>query len=144
MNFYIDTRKSALQNPVLSVTNTTMDDSGLSFVSGDKIPIVIQFTNNGTLDTSLATTGSNSSSYFMAIGDKGATTPYTSTTNFFISHSWGITGSLDLSTGGITGSFAGADDIAATLQFSVYTPSGSNNRTTYMLRNISLYNAVDN
>lgn len=141
---YIDTSKAPTLNPVLSQTNNTPDSSELNFVSGDKFPVTVFFVNGGILDTSLATTGSTSSSYYLAIGDATSNTPLTSTNRFYISHSYGVTCSLDLSTAGITGSFGTTNDyVTKTMQLSVYSPSGSTTRRTYMLRSVNIYDAVD-
>lgn len=144
VTLYIDTSKSPVLNPVLSVTNTVPDSSELNFVSGDKFPISIFFVNNGVIDTDLPVTTSLSSSFYLALGDQALAAPIASTNQFYISHSYGVSCSLDLSTDAVTGSFNGADYVTKTLQLSVYTPSGSSNRRTYMLRKVNLYNAVDN
>lgn len=143
LNLYIDLNKSPVLNPILSVTNNTPDSSEIQFVSGDKMPVSVFFVNNGSIDTTIPTTGSNSSSFYLAIGDP-STTPLTYTNNFYISHSYCVTCSLDLNTAGITGSFGTDDYITRTMQLSVYTPSGSSFRRTYMLRNVNIFNAVDN
>lgn len=145
LTLYVDTSKAPNANPVLSLANNNPDDSVLSFVSGDKVPVNIVFVNGGDYDTSVVVTGSSSSSYYLAIGTPTGTTPYTSTTRFYISQSWGITGSIDLSVGGVTGSFSSTDDyIDPTMQLSIYNPSGSANRRTVMLKKVRIYNAVDN
>lgn len=143
LNLYIDTTKSPVLNPVLSIINNNPDSSELNFVSGDKFPVTIQFVANGAVDTSIPVTGSASSSYYLALGSPTSATPLTSTNRFFISHSYGVSCSLDFNTAGVTGSFGSDDYISRTLQLSVYTPSGSTNRRTYMLRNVNVYNAVD-
>jgi len=145
LNLYIDVNKAPTLNPVLSITNNNPDSSDLTFVSGDKFPVSIFFVNGGLLDTTIPVTGSASSSFYLAIGEQTSTTPLTSTTAFYISQSYGITGSLDLNTAGITGSFSSGDEYTTkTLQLSVYTPSGSANRRTYMLKKCKIMNAVDN
>lgn len=144
LNLYIDTLKSPVLNPVLSVTNNNPDSSDLNFVSGDRFPISIFFVSNGAIDATIPVTGSLSSSFYLALGDKSSATPITSTNRFYISHSYCVTCSLDLNTAGVTGSFNGEDYVTKTLQLSVYTPSGSTSRRTYMLKTVNLYNAVDN
>lgn len=143
LQLYIDTSKSPLQNPVLSVTNNITDVSTLNLVGGDKFPITFQFVNNGSVDLTIPVTGSLSSSYYLTIGSSTTNTPLTSTNRFYVSHSYGVTCSLDLNTSGITGSFGSDDYVEKTMQFSVYTPSGSTFRRTYMLKKVNLYNAVD-
>lgn len=139
----IDTSKSPRDNPVSSTTYSSPDLSNLNFVSGDKFPITFVFFRSGIIDTALVTTGSTSSSFYLAIGDAASNSPLTSTNRFYISHSYGVTCSLDLSTDAITGSFNGEESVSKTMQLSVFSPSGSANKQTYMLRKVSLYNAVD-
>lgn len=141
--YYIDTAKPPTENPVLSQTNTNPLDSDLSFVSGDRFPVTFIFINNGVVNTDIPTTSSASSSFYLAIGDP-ATTPLTSTTDFFISHSYGVTCSLDIGTDAITGSFVDEEYITRTMQLRVNTPSGSVNKRSYLLKSVKIYNALDN
>lgn len=139
---YIDTGKSAVSNPVLSAANTNPDDGQLVFTAGDVVKLNLIFVNGGSVDTDYAVTGSQSSSYYVAVGTLAGTTPYTSTRAFFISQSYGVTGSLSF-TGTITGSFGSNDYIEPYMQVSVTTPSGSSNKRTLMLKKIRVYDAVD-
>lgn len=145
ITFYIDTSKSPNNNPVQGLTNNTPDDSILTFVSGDKIPVSFIFVNGGDYDSTVAVTSSLSSSFYLALGLPTGNTAYTSTNRFYISSSqYMVTASLDLSVGGVTGSFSSTDDyIQPTLQLSLFNPSGSTNRRTLMMKKVKVLNAVD-
>jgi hypothetical protein len=142
-NYFISLDKPANQNPVSTVSNTT-PDGDIFFVYGDVVPITIQFLKNNSVDTTTyVVTGSASSSFFLGIGALGSNQPYVSTNKFFISQSYGITGSLAISSSALLSALGTSDSLTSYIQLSVFKPSGSVNRETKMLKKVTILNPID-
>lgn len=136
--FYIDKSKNPKQNPQLSLNNSTTDDSKLSFVAGDNVDVGIVFVNGTDIDTTMAT-GSVPKYLNLSIGTVGLDAPNTKTTSWYLSGSWGYTGSVNFLA--FTSSFNGVSYIEPTMQLQV---TGSNGKKqTVMLRKVTILNPVD-
>lgn len=136
--FYIDTTKPAIQNPVASITNTSTDTSNLHLVGGDRFDVMFQFVSNGAIQADMA---SDTLSYHLGIGYAGATDPFFSSSNFYVSQSHSVSCSLDLIS--LTGSLINVESINPYIQLQVANPSGSENKRTYLLRKVTVYSPVD-
>lgn len=137
--FYIDKSKNPRQNPQLTINNASTDDSKLTFVAGDKVGIGIVFLTGTSIDTTMAT-GSNPKYLNLSIGTVGADAPTTSVTSWYLSGSWGYTGSLNLLP--LTASFTANESyIEPTMQLQVTSSNAT--KQTVMLRKINVLNPVD-
>lgn len=136
--FYIDKSKNPTQNPLLSLSNASTDYSKLSFVAGDNVDVGIVFVNGTDIDTTMAT-GSVPKYLNLSIGTVGLDTPTVSTKTWYLSGSWGYTGSVNFLA--FTSSMNGSNYIEPTMQLQV---TGSNgNKQTVMLHKVTILNPVD-
>lgn len=138
--FYIDKTKNPKANPLLSPSNTSTDDSKLTFVGGDKVGIGVVFLTGNDIDVTMAT-GSIPKYLNLSLGTVGLDNPMAQVTNWYLSSSWGYTGSLDLATAAVTSSLTGTRYTEPTMQLIVSGSGGS--RQTVMLRKVNLLNPVN-
>lgn len=136
--FYIDKSKNPRSNPILSLANPSTDDSKLVYVSSDKLDFAVVFVNGTDIDTSMANPA-DSKSLDLSFGTVGLNTPVTSTTNWYLSSSYGYTGSVDFTP--FTSSIGTDAYINPSMQLLV--TSGTGTRQTYMLRQVTVLNSVN-
>lgn len=136
---YVDPSKNPKQNPLLSISNASTDDTRLTFVAGDKLGVGIVFLSGTDIDTTMAT-GSIPKYLNLAVGTIGLNAPTAVTTRWYLSGSWGYTGSIDLM--GFTSSFASGDKfVEPTMTLQVTGSDGT--RQTVMHRKVTVLNPVD-
>jgi len=136
--FYIDKSKNPRYNPIVSDANGQTDDSKLTFVAGDKLDVGVVFVDNNGIDTTMAT-GSNKKYLDLAIGSVGVDSPLTNVTNWYLSSSYGYTGSLNLLP--LTASVGTSDSVNLTMQLVVTGSTGT--KQTVLLRSVTILNPVD-
>lgn len=136
--FYIDKSKNPRANPILNLSSGTTDDSKLIFVAGDKLDIGVVFVNGTDIDTTMAN-GSNPKNLTLSVGTVGLDAPTATVSNWYLSSSYGYTGSLDLLE--FTSSVGTDPYIEPTMQLVVTGSSGT--KQTYMLRKVTVLNPVD-
>lgn len=136
--FYIDRRLNPRQNPLLNSSNPTTDNDKLTFVAGDKISVALVFLNGTDIDTTMAT-GSIPKYINLSIGQVGLDSPSVSTTNWYLSSSYGYTSSLNLSP--LTASVGTEEYVDRTMQLSVSSSDGT--KQTAMITTVRIYNPVD-
>jgi hypothetical protein len=129
---FIDSAKSPRTALVQSASTNPIQMP--DFVAGDKVAFSFFFTNNGLPDTTL--NGTNIT-YKVALGTF-AVGIYASS-SLWATGSFGVTGSLDLSNGILTGSFNGADYVSAIIELE---GSQSTGRTTYLQTPVTIWNQL--
>lgn len=128
--FYIDTSKSALTSLVSSQTATTPQALNNEAILKDVIDIGIVFVADGAIDT-------NTDNYSNLTASVGSVSEgqLVSNTNWYVSSSYGFTGSLDYGDVRLTASLG-------SLINKNYTFSVKANNHTFVYSNITVYNDI--
>ena len=129
---YIDTSKSPRTSLIRSLDSTTPAQM-LDVVSGDVMPLTIRFSDSTVVSSSVTQLTASIGLY------SGGT--YCSSSNWFLSSSWGVTGSIFLSSSALNSALGSSESVTATFTVKVSDRRyGSVN--TYLLTPITIWKNI--
>jgi hypothetical protein len=132
LNYYIDISKSPLNSLVQSTNSTTPQNLNNVAILGDLITIGLVFTNNGAIDIGLSGVAGTRLTASIGSVTEGV---LVQNVNWYVSSSYGFTGSLNYGDNRLTASMS-------TSANKTYTLSVKANDKTYVYSPIIVYNDI--
>lgn len=136
---YIETEVTDPRSRLRKGLSSNSNDSVGPLVYGDTVNYNIILMTNGAIDTTLS--GVDSSTVTASFGDPN--TPFVTQTNWYMSGSWGYTGSIHLSSSLLSASLASSTNDYDQMLFEVQTTdTGSGDRSTVLQTTVQIYKEV--